>query len=76
MTVMSSYIKEGGIGFEGMFQGVLSIVLGLLLRMTLRVIPTLRNKGKKGFMGMIHYLTGNEIFCNYNFLSDMKAQLK
>lgn len=27
-------------------------------------------------MGMIHYLTGNEIFYNYNFLSDMKAQLK
>lgn len=48
---MSSYIKEGGIGFEGMFLGVLTIVLGLLLRMTLRVIPTLRNKGEKRFYG-------------------------
>lgn len=45
-TVMSSYIKEGGIGFEGMILVVLTIVLGLLPRMTLRVIPTLRNKGK------------------------------
>lgn len=43
---MSSYIKEGGIGFEGMILVVLTIVLGLLPRMTLRVIPTLRNKGK------------------------------
>ena len=32
---MSSYIKEGGIGFEGMFLVVLTIVLELLLRMTL-----------------------------------------